>query len=847
MLKYLVLGALFCIIITNVIATDLQILIIDRDLGIALEGVKIIDVDTGAEAITDMNGDATLSLDNNVKRLVIVSQLIGYETRKQLVTDFSSKLIIELLMKGIMEGQELVVEVEAIGETDAEVGVSTVIDKEIIQAAAKMGIIEDVMNAVKILPGVTYSGGFGSPMSVRGGNPDGLTVAMDGFVCKNPTHFNGLFSIFNPNIVESIKFSPGIFSVKNGQATSALLEINTVNPDDGLKLNGIISTSTIEAFIQTPLGKKDEFGLFAGFRLTNYELSLAATNLFADLTDIEAIKSTTDNIEKAPYIYDFYFKGLYSPSETFKWHINGFWGNDGIGYQFHTGGDKETQKVFESLMYLKNSDFFVSTGLKSLIRENLLLNTVIGYEYWVTNNTATLTEEGYEEYSQIFKDRFSSQYLALLGSEIPDGYSILLDTNGQQDIVQQGIQGRFDLDWSINDKFILQNGFGSNLDIINDKEDYSYWTTIYNYTDPQNPIPELKKMRYESSGNNNKTIMSFFYSNFNANFIPGLLKMDLGLRVDHSYFMGEDDYTSNTYPEISPRVNLTLTPKSNNSIFTRNTFSLGSGLFNKSPFASDSFDQDLGIDNFEMKSEKYFTNVIGWETYLPGDIRFKIEGYYKYSYDRFYYNNKIIEENGVANIEPILHFDGYGHIAGGDILINKKSSRFVDGLLSYTFVYARYNDPEDDNIQDDTTVRGRYYYPSYHRFNSLNLLLNVKPQKYFTFTTKLSFATGLPDQVEGETTMFSAIITDENGNIQLAERYSTKTYYSDTFRTNIALPLDLKFSWHSYLPNSKYQWECYFALQNALSPLLNSLAPDDQKNTESFNFPIPTIGFSLSY
>ena len=848
-----VLIILFTVLVVPLFSFDLSVIVTDRDLDIPLEGAKIVNTDTGNEYFTDFNGFVSIPLLNGVSRVVIITSLIGYEERKQLVTDFSKGLNIALLMEGVLEGQELVVEAEAIGETDEEVGVSTVIEKEIIQSAAKMGIIEDVMNAVKILPGVSYSGGFGSGMSVRGGDPSGLTAVMDGFVTKYPNHWGGAFSIFNPNIVESIKFSPGIFSVKHGQATSALLEVNTVDPTDGLKYSGILSTSTMEGFYQTPLGGKDEFGLLTGFRLTNYDLALKAVELTGNTLGIEELTDTIAPISRAPYIYDFYLKALYEPSQTFKWHFNGFWGNDGVGIENVEFGDKTKEISHGFEMFYKNRDLFFNTGLKLLPTRNLLMSIVLGYEYWAYDVNGNMREEGYKEYSDEFLD--NEEFASMIIPVGAVGYEVYTKTHMEQNNTKQSIQGRYDLDWSINDNYLLQVGFGTNLDITSTAQDSSIWAVVGN-------PPEYQNLSYKEGANDTKNLISFLYTNLNANLIPGLLKMELGVRADHAYFMGEDDFTLNTYPEIAPRVNFVISPSIENDIFKDNVFSIGSGIFNKNPFLNGGMDKDLGIDDFELVSEKTFMSVLGWETHLPDDIRFKVEGYYKYVYDRFYYNRVINSEN---IIEPIIHFDGYGHIGGGDFLIDKKVSRYIDGLFSYTYVYARYQEPKDDNVAGfasphrDSPIRGQDYYPNFHRFNTLNLLVNIKPTGNFTFTTKLTFATGIPKEEDGETTMFAAFVKDREGEPQIAEMYSRTSYYSDVLRTNYSLPLDFKFSWHNYLKDSKYEWEIYFAVQDVLAPVLGKLQPSESTQTSKWNgdseeasssgfsFPIPSIGFRMSF
>lgn len=847
MVKKLFILIMLILFKVGLFSIELNIEVIDRDLDITLEGVLIRNIDTDEQIYTDINGKCILDLPDNSSRAVIIAELIGYEPRKQLVTDLNNPLKITLLMEGVLEGEELVVEVETIGETDEEVGISTVIEKEIVKSAAKIGVIEDVMNAVRILPGVSYSGGFGSPMSVRGGDPSGFTAVLDGFVVKYPNHWGGAFSIFNPNIVESVKFSPGIFSVKHGQATSALLEVNTVDPTDGLKYSGILSTSTLEAFGQIPIGKNNNLGILTGFRLTNYDLAIKAVKVAGKLLNSTELTDTIAGISRAPYIYDFYLKMLYSPSEAFTWHLNGFWGNDGIGVENIESGDKTKEISNGYEFFYNNSDLFLTTGLKMLPTSKLLFGFTIGYENWEYEIDGYRTEEGYRDYSQDFLTAFPN-----IDAK---GYEIFTETGFKETFLKESIQGRLDLDWSIHDNYLLQLGLGTTLDISSRFDDGEIWNIV-----PGKPS-SYESFKFDSKSQDEKTLLSFAYTNIDAQLIPNLLKMDLGLRLDHAYFMGENGYSLNTYPELSPRLNFSITPGIRNSFFRENSFSIGSGIFNKNPFSQGRFDDDFSVGGFKLKSEKSLTSVIGWETKLPLDYRLKVEGYYKYIYDRFYYNTIVNPDN---SYESVFHYDGFGHAVGGDILVDKKLSRYLDGIFSYTYVYARYKEPELDSnslntIYGGNKIRGEYYYPAYHRFHTLKLLLNIKPTNKFTFTTKLAFATGNPRNETGEISMFAASVTDKEGNPQIAEMYTRSSYYSETLRSNYVLPLDFKFSWHNYFKEGKYQWEIYFALEDALAPLLTMIQPSNsaeiskwdggnqEASSSDFSFPIPSVGFSMSF
>ncbi len=816
-------------------AGSITLVAVDRDLKLPLEGVRVFCVEADTTVFTDSDGKAQILLPPAAERMVIHAELPGYTKRKILIKDFSGELLVEMMLEGMIEGEELVIEEKAIGKTDEKPGVSTLIEKEVIQSAGKMGIIEDVMNAVSIMPGVIYNGGFGSYFSVRGSDPEGLTAIMDGFVVRYPYHWGGGYSIFNPNIVESVKFSAGVFSPRYGQASSGLLEVSTVDPSDGLRYSIISSTSTFEAFFQSPLGENENGGFLLGTRLTNYDLTF------------QLVRSTLEDegttFSRIPYIYDGYMKVFYRPAETFEWYINGFWGNDGIGVKT-TDPDINTSKEIASDFDFtwKNTDFFTNGGIKFLAGDRLFMHILGGYEYWLARADGSFKDYGNQPYSEEFKDLYS-----------PAGESYFVDTESSfvNDVIMQSYQMRADSDYTLGDNLVLQNGLGASVDEVDYKISGTYYAIDFEETGPV-----YRRKTYDPEPAEKRIINSFAYSGFQWDILPGELTADIGCRIDHSYFDGEG-FSINTYPVLGPRFNLTYTRKNEKSFFQENTWSLGLGLFSKTPFETLALNSEMGIDDFDIAIPKTLMTILGWETKMPLGYRFRIETYYKHVYDRFYYNSLFDELTGEEDI--LIHNDGTANIYGFDLMLDRRTSRYFEGMLSYSFNYARYMDPEDDGIVDDDYVRGRWYYPEFHRFHTLNLLLNIKPYSWMTITTKAGFATGIPRKKYGEKEMFKTEIENSDGSTSIAELYTRRSFYSDTLRTWISLPLDLKISVHNYYKKSRIQWESYIAVEDILSPLIKKIAPENNITTNQytgkdktepssdFSFIMITMGSKISY
>ncbi|MBN2511037.1 MAG: TonB-dependent receptor plug domain-containing protein [Spirochaetales bacterium] len=818
---------------------DLTVTVIDKDLDIPMEGVMLSSPELSEPVYTDINGTVVLTLPDSLDRLVLLAQLIGYEPRKILIRDFHNPVLIELIMEGVLEGEELVIIDKAMGETDEEVGTSTVMGKETIQSASKMGIIEDVMTSVAMLPGVSFSGTFENSLSVRGGAPGELSVLQDGFVVKFPFHWGGGVSIFNPNIVESVKFSPGVFSPKYGDAGSGVLEVHTITPDRGFRYSAVAALGTAEGFVEAPLGNSG--GVFGGFRFTNYDLSFQMTR---DIMEEQGI-----TFSRIPYIYDIYFKSFVRPVESLEWYVNGFAGNDGVGTEVT---DEMLEKAGDNIatdfeLSYFNTDWFLNSGVRYMPNEKVLLHVLGGYEYWLHTVEGKEREFGTGVYSDLFKEYLHPE---------SDTFTVDFDTHFSEDSVTQGIQGRIDCDYAVNDSVIWQNGAGSFFDLTTSRIDGTYY-----FDDFSGEQIVYRKAEFSTKADKLSVLKTFGYSNLNWHSRDRKLNMDGGVRLDWGYSRDAHATTVSTVPFASPRINATYTPGGTNRILLHQTFSMGAGIFAHMPPFMAGTDEPAG-KTYQLPMAKTCMAIAGWETALPADMRFRLEGYYKYIFDRSYMTGYVDETTGIQSMD--IHHDGIGHAAGFDLLLDRKISRHIDGLLSYSFIWARYRNPaaSQNGIGSEPgsgESTGDWYYPAFHRYHTVNLLVNIKPSNRITFTTKLAFATGTPKPVFGDWYMYPAEILNDDGSTTLAEMYTSEQIYSDSKRRTISLPLDLKLSFHNYGEDSKVQWEFYAAVQDILSPVIAKMQQKDSQHPDrygggstadpgpGFSFIIPSFGLKLSY
>lgn len=843
------LGILFFILLTIIsYSKELNIKILDNDIGIPLEGVKIEIKSIDNIFYSNKEGKVKIILSDEINNIILAVNLIGYDSKKVSIKEFDKEVIIRMSIEGVLQGNELIIEEEALGKSDEKVGVSTVMDKDELKSTSESGLIEDVMNTIKKLPGVTFASGYDSRLSIRGAHPDEFTTVYDGFIIRYPYHWGGAYSIFNPNIVETAKFSNGIFSAKHGLAMSGLLEVESVKPNEGLKFETILTSSTFETFIQTPLGKKD-MGLLLGGRVTYYDLEVLISD---SLKNSRIVQDDGMRFSEAPFIRDGYLKWFWKPTDRFEWYINGFFGSDGVGVSFDSEKSEYVDSDIDTFFDFKwkNYDAFGVTGFKFLPNDKVFIHFLAGYEFFYTGLNGKSNERGERDYSDDFEDDYDSLLGGENGYDLDDHKSDFYDNT-----IMHGIQTRYDTDIKLHEKVLLSIGAGALFDFLFYETGGKFYSIVY-----ENGYPEYKKISYKIDAEDKRYLKSFLYFEFNFDILPDKLEMDLGCRLDHTIIFSEsfENGTMNTIPVPGPRFNIHYTPLRNLKYLDHLTLSAGIGLFTKAPLEETAVSGKYGIKDFDIPMPKVVTNVLGLELEFPYGFLIKLEGYYKNYFNRFYLNVKATDDDDTTKY--YINADGIGHAAGFDFMLQRKQSRYIDGWISYSFIFARYFNPNTNDLENEEDMRGEptgmWFYPSYHRFHNLNVVLNVRPLTWLTLTAELSFATGKPmkDYNTDDIDTFPAVL--EDGTI--VEMYSIEEEYSDSLRSDFSIPFDFKIAFNFFFPKSKVRFEAYIAVEDLFKIFytpkkgvnVNKYTGEETPSPEAgydFAIPIPSLGLKVNF
>jgi len=163
------------------------------------------------------------------------------------------------------------------------------------------GTLGDPVLVIENLPGVARA--LGGQIIVRGSGPQDTGIFIDGSTVPLIYHFGGLKSVLPANVIESVDFYPGNYTVAYGRATGGVfdLHIKRLDPD---RVHGSADVSVLDTsvYVEAPIGD-DAAIAFAGRR--SY-IDFVLNAVIPDDADF--------SLTSAPRYYDYQFLGNWRPN-----------------------------------------------------------------------------------------------------------------------------------------------------------------------------------------------------------------------------------------------------------------------------------------------------------------------------------------------------------------------------------------------------------------------------------------------------------------------------------------------------------------------------------------------------
>ena len=123
----------------------------------------------------------------------------------------------------------------------------------------------DVLKRLAYLPGVQSVVDGSTNISVRGGSFDQNLILLDEAPIYNPSHAMGFFSVFNPDVVQSVDFYKGHIPTKYGSRLSSVIDVRMKEGNSKkIEINGGVGIASTRLSIESPVVNENTSFIISG-------------------------------------------------------------------------------------------------------------------------------------------------------------------------------------------------------------------------------------------------------------------------------------------------------------------------------------------------------------------------------------------------------------------------------------------------------------------------------------------------------------------------------------------------------------------------------------------------------
>lgn len=317
---------------------------------------------------------------SNVGYLTIKETII---LDKDIIRDFTLSETTEALEEVLIETN-----IESLNIKTPQMSVNSLTATSIKQIPVVFGEA-DVIKAITLLPGVSSGGEGAAGFNVRGGAADQNLILLDEATIFNSSHLFGLFSVFNPDAIKSLKLYKGGVPAKYGGRVASVLDIYQKEGNKNeFKANGGVGLVASRLLLEGPL-KKGVGSFLLGGRATYAHLFLPLfdVNNIAYFYDLNTKLSYKLNKKNSIYLSAYFGRDVFNVSNSFE----NTYGNTVVNFRLnHLFNDKLFSNL--SLIY---SDYYYGLNLN-----------FVGFEW----NSGIQNMNIKYDFNQYINDRYKLEY-----------------------------------------------------------------------------------------------------------------------------------------------------------------------------------------------------------------------------------------------------------------------------------------------------------------------------------------------------------------------------------------------------------------------------------------------------
>ncbi|MFN0213781.1 MAG: carboxypeptidase-like regulatory domain-containing protein, partial [Saprospiraceae bacterium] len=303
----------------------------------------------------------------------LTASYIGYQIERSIMQATSDK-IIRLRLKSNTVLPELVIP----SLTEKEVkekrsGSPIYLNMKEMRSLPMPGGEADLLRHTALQTGIqTGADGLGG-LHVRGGNADQNLFLLDDVPVYSPSHALGLFSIFNPSTISSVRLWKGDFPARYSGRAASVLDVRT-RDGNSRHFGGEVSTGLFasSAVMEGPL-KRDKGSFLIGGRTTYFDPWVKFFNARGNLL-------TFSGDQVRYHFYDSNLKLNYALSDRDRVFLSFYRGGDLFKNKFEQNYDDPKGYITDTNDLATNwGNSIAALRWNHLLRENLFTNTTLRY------------------------------------------------------------------------------------------------------------------------------------------------------------------------------------------------------------------------------------------------------------------------------------------------------------------------------------------------------------------------------------------------------------------------------------------------------------------------------------
>jgi outer membrane receptor for ferrienterochelin and colicin len=606
----------------------------------------------------------------------------------------------------------------------------------------------DVLKVIQLLPGVQGGTEGTSGIYVRGGGPDQNLFLLDGVPVYNAGHLLGIFSVFNPDALRTVKLYKGAFPARYGGRLSSVVDVS-MKDGNMQQLKGDFSIGLISSklMLEGPIVKDKTSFMVSGRRS------------YADLLAQPIIAAQNKNNQRSKinglaFFHDFNFKlnHIFSDKSRLYWSL--YHGRDKgkAGQAITVRNDKsEVIENLDNQFGLGWGNTISSVRWNYLISPKLFSNTTVTYSKY---NFDIFSDESYHQYynNSIEKEFFE--------------YS-----SGIEDIA-----AKIDFDYFPTPRHAVK--FGTSY--INHK--FSPGVTTFKFSNTA-----------DSTASNTTFGNRDVFANELSAYIEDDITISTNLKLNAGFHFSAFFVDGKTY--FSPQPRLSARWLLNPDWSVKASYSRMAQHVHLLTMSGIDLPSDLWVPvtkNLAPPTSNQF--ALGTALKLPHKLDLSVEGFYKDM------NNLIEYKEGASFMKNGTEWEkmvelGKGWSYGVEVLLEKTIGK-TTGWLGYTW--------SKTERQFEKINFGRVFPAKYDRRHDLSLVLTHKFSNKFDISGSWVYATG-----SAATLAFSHIPI---GNIPYAWNFGFGENYVYAYesRNNYRMPdfhrLDLGVNFHKQKKRGVRTW-----------------------------------------